>query len=135
MANERKFAGTIIEIDGVVVAKITSFNETNNTSEIETTGSEDVMSGSDILAAQYQAIKLDSTLALEGIAYVGDTGQDDLEIAADTAAIVDLTRKYQDGTGHTYRGYLTNRSVSGSVSDAIYKFSCNFRVNSKSVAV
>lgn len=129
--NERKFAGTIIEIDGVVVAKISSFNQSANTSEIETTGSEDVMPGSDILNAQFQAVKLDSTLSLEGIALIGDTGQDDLRAAADAATIVDLERIYQDGSGHVFTGYLTNFSESGSVQDGVYKFSCNFRVNSK----
>lgn len=131
MSNERKFAGTSIEIDGVVVAKITSFNVSSNTSEIETTGSEDVMPGSDILNAQFQAVKQDSTLALEGIAMIGDTGQDDLRTAAEAASIVELERIYQDGTGHVFTGYLTNFTESGSVQDGVYKFSTGFRVNSK----
>ena len=54
MAGEEiRFAGTVIEVDGDVVAKVTSFTRTFDVQEEDVTGAEDVMDGSLILHTKF----------------------------------------------------------------------------------
>ncbi len=127
---ERLFAGTYIEVDSVVVAKVTNFSNDISIAETEVTGSEDVVGGSSILTQKNVVTKLSETLALEGIAVIGDAGQSDLETAAKAGTQVVLHHHYQDASGTAYTGYFTSFKKGGSVSDAVYKWSGSFRVNS-----
>ena len=128
---ERLFAGTYIEIDAVLVAKVTNFSNDISINETEVTGSEDVVVGSSILTQKNVVTKMSETLALEGIAVIADAGQSDLETAARTGAQAVLHHHYQDASGTAYTGYFTAFKKGGSVSDAVYKWSGSFRVNSE----
>ena len=76
MAGEIKFAGTVIEIDNEVVAKITSFERSVSVSEEDVTGSEDVVVGTDVLHQQFVAVAVGETATVEGIAIEDDAGPD-----------------------------------------------------------
>jgi hypothetical protein len=128
---ERKFAGTIIKIDGVTIAKITDFSFDRSIGETEVTGAEDVMLGSDILEQKYVATKISSTISFGGITYSSDAGQGDLEDAADQGTSIVIRRTYSDATGYDYTGVITSYKFGGSIGDGIYKFSGSMRVNSK----
>ena len=135
MANEVKFAGTVIEIDEVVVAKITSFAKAVAISEADVTGSEDVIAGTDVLQQQFVSIGVGETANLEGIviesATTGpDVGQSDLRDAAESGQNVVLKNTRNTGYGTALTGFFTSYSENGSTS-GVYRFSGAFRVNSK----
>lgn len=133
--SNRRFAGTTIKIDGVSVAKITSWGEDASTAETDVTGAEDVVAGTEILQTKYEPTGISKTVNFAGIEVIGDTGQSDVEGAFGEGTEVVVTRLYNDGTGKDYTGFLTAYNRTGSVSDAVYKFTSTFRVNSEAVAV
>ena len=135
MANEVKFAGTIIEVDDEVVAKVTAFSRNISVSEVEVTGAEDVIPGTDVLQQQFVAIAVGETASIEGIAIESqatgaDTGQSELKDAAESGTVVELKHTRNTGYGLKLTGFFTSYSETGSTTD-VYKFSGAFRVNSK----
>lgn len=134
MAN-RRFAGTTIKIDSVTVAKITSWGEDNSTAETDVTGAEDVVVGTEILQTKMEPTAISSTVNFAGIEVIGDTGQSDVEDAFGEGTQVVITRLYNDGSGYDYTGFLTSYNRTGSIGDAVYKFTSTFRINSKVAVV
>jgi hypothetical protein len=135
MANEVKFADTVIEIDEVVVAKVTAFNRAVSIDEEDVTGSEDVVAGSDVLQKQFVAIAVGETANVEGIAIESadsglDAGQSDLRDAAESGETVVLRHTRATGYGHAFTGFFTSYNESGSTS-SVYRFTGAFRINSK----
>lgn len=126
------FAGTFLEIDGVTVAKITSFQSAIEVSEEQVSGSEDTVgtAPNEIIKEVYKPVSKGETAQTEGIYKTGDQGQSDLEDAAETGLEVQIRHVRQDGKGHLYTGFLTNFQQSGQLS-GIYTFSAQFRVNDK----
>lgn len=133
--SNRRFAGTTIKIDGVSVAKITSWGEDNSTAETDVTGAEDVVVGTEILQTKMEPTAISSTVNFAGIEVIGDTGQSDVEDAFGEGTEVVITRLYNDGTGYDYTGFLTSYNRTGSIGDAVYKFTSTFRINSKVAVV
>ena len=133
MAN-RRFAGTTVKIDSVTVAKITSWGRDSSTAETDVTGSEDVVAGTEILQTKMEPTGISTTINFAGIEVIGDTGQSDVETAFGEGTEVVITQLYNDGTGKDYTGFLTSYNQSGSVGDAVYKFTATFRVNSIAAA-
>jgi hypothetical protein len=134
MAN-RRFAGTTIKIDSVTVAKITSWGEDNSTAETDVTGAEDIVAGTEILQTKMEPTAISSTVNFAGIEVIGDTGQSDVEDAFGEGTQVVITRLYNDGSGYDYTGFLTSYNRTGSIGDAVYKFTSTFRINSKVAVV
>lgn len=135
MFAEVKFAGTIIEVEDEVVAKVTSFSRSLSINEEEVTGAEDVIPGSDILQQQFVSVSMGETASVEGIAIEDasglNAGQSELRDAAETGAIVVLRHTRNTGYGHALTGFFTAYDESGSVS-GVYTFSGTFRVTDKS---
>lgn len=138
MAGEVKFAGTVIEIDNEVVAKVTSFERSVSISEEDVTGSEDVIAGSDVLQQQFVAVAVGETATIEGIAVEDeagpDAGQSALAEAAESGIQVVLKHIRNSGYGKQLTGFFTAYSENGSTS-GVYRFSGTFRVNSKTEIV
>lgn len=133
--SNRRFAGTTIKIDSVAVAKITSWGEDNSTAETDVTGAEDVVVGTEILQTKMEPTAISSTVNFAGIEVIGDTGQSDVEDAFGEGTQVVITRLYNDGSGYDYTGFLTSYNRTGSIGDAVYKFTSTFRINSKVAVV
>lgn len=126
------FAGTFVEIDGVVVAKITSFQSTSEISEEQVSGSEDTVgtAPNKITKEVYKPVSVGQTAQAEGIYKTSDQGQSDLQDAADTGLEVQIRHVRQDGQGHLYTGFFTNYQESGQL-PGIYTWTAQFRVNDK----
>jgi len=138
MAGEIKFAGTVIEIDNEIVAKVTSFERSVSVSEEEVTGSEDVITGTDVLQQQFIATAVGETATLEGIAVEDesgpDSGQSALAEAAESGAQVVLKHTRNSGYGEALTGFFTAYSENGAAG-GVYRFSGSFRVVSKTQIV
>ena len=127
--SEEKFAGFVVSIDDVVVAKITSLTMNSLTiSEADITGSEDVVSGGDILAQKFASIAVNETASVEGIVWVGDAGQSDLKTAAKAGVEVELSAVSAAGNGGSLEGFFTSYQESRGTGD-VAKFTAAFRVN------
>jgi hypothetical protein len=128
------FAGTIIEIDDEVVAKVTSFARSVSISEEDITGSEDVVAGTDVLHQEFTPLAVGETATVEGIAIEDetglDTGQSELRDAAEEGKEVVLKHTRNTDYGHAFTGFFTSYSENASTS-GVYKFSGTFRINSK----
>lgn len=137
--NEVKFAKTQIQIDGEVVAKITSFTRSVEISEEDVTGSEDYIAGTDVLHQQFVSISVGETAEVEGIAIESassglDDGQSDLRDAAESGQSVVMRHVRSTGYGYSMTGFFTSYEESGSTSE-VYKFKGSFRINSKTEIV
>lgn len=135
VANEIKFAKTIIRVKGYTVSKVTSWTKSAETSEENITGSEDYIAGTDVLREQYTSISVGETAELEGIAIEDattgrDDGQSALKEAAESGEIVELRQTNFNGFGETYTGFFTSYEETGSTSE-VYKWSGSFRINTK----
>ena len=131
MAEEEiRFAGTVIEVDNSVVAKVTSFTRTFNIQEEDVTGAEDVMDGSLILHTKFIPVSVGETVNLAGIAIEGDAGQSALREAAENGIEVVLKQTRPTGYGLSMTGYFTGYEESGA-NASVYKFSGTFRVNER----
>ncbi len=131
---EVKFAGTIIEVQDEVVAKVTSFSRSLDIAEEDVTGAEDVIAGTDVLQLQFAAISVGETVDLEGIAIEDasgpDAGQSELKDAAESGAEVVMKHTRNTGYGKQYTGFFTSYEENGDTS-GVYRFSGSFRVNEK----
>lgn len=124
-----KFAGLVVKVDDVVIAKITGLTSPNlNISTADITGSEDVASGGDILQQQLASIMVGETANIEGVVIIGDSGQSDLYSAAKTGATVELEWTGASGNGATLEGIVTSYSETRGSGD-VAKFSGAFHVN------
>lgn len=129
------FAGTVIEIDGVVIGKVTSFKLNYDVSEEEVSGAEDTVgsAGTEITEQLFMATAIGKTASIEGIALddtTGDTGQSDLEDAVEQGDTIVLRQYNQHGIGYRLQGYFTSYAKTGSL-PGVYTFSADFRVNKK----
>ena len=131
----RRFAGTTLKIDTVTIAKITSWGKDSSTAETDVTGSEDIVVGTEMLQTKYEPVAISTTINFGGIEVVGDTGQSDVEDAFGEGTEVVISQMYNDGSGWDYTGFLTSYNQTGSVGDAVYKFTAAFRVNSVAAIV
>ena len=129
MAQALRFAGTRIKVNDEVVAKVTSFSTSFDIEEEDITGSEDVKEGSLILHQQHLPVSMGETISLEGIAIAGDDGQSELKETAKAGEEATLEHTVADGSGTEYTGYFTSYEEEGSVSDGVYTWSGEFRVN------
>lgn len=126
---EEKFAGFVVKVDDVTVAKVTSLTMNNLTiSEEDITGSEDVVSGGDILAKKFAAIAVDETANIDGIVWVGDAGQSALKTAAKQGAVAEVSAVNAQGNGASLEGHFTSYQESRGTG-GVAKFSSAFRVN------
>lgn len=132
---EVKFGGTIIEVNGEVVAKVTSFNRTSSVNEEDITGYEDTIPGSFTLLQEFAAISVNATASLEGIAIESaaeglDDGQSELRDAAEAGLDVTLRHTRNTGHGQVLTGFFTNYEETADTA-SVYKWSGDFRVNKK----
>jgi hypothetical protein len=126
---EEKFAGFVVKVDDVTVAKVTSLTMNNLTiSEADITGSEDVVNGGDILAQKFASLAVNEVANVEGIVWVGDAGQSDLKTAARQGATVEVSAVNAQGNGASLEGFFTGYQESRGTGD-VAKFSSAFRVN------
>lgn len=130
MADEIRFAGTVITVDDEVVAKVTSWTRTFSITEEDVTGAEDVMEGSLILHTKFIPVSVGETVNLAGIAVEGDSGQSQLKEAAENGTEVTLKQVRPTGYGVTMTGYFTGYEETGATA-SVYKFSGTFRVNTR----
>lgn len=133
VVNEIKFAKTVVKVNGYVVAKVTSWTDSAETSEEDITGAEDYIAGTDILREQYTPISVGQTAEMEGIAIEDpnsgrDDGQSALKTAAKSGEIVELIKTNFNGFGYTYSGFFTSYEESASSSE-VYKWKGSFRIN------
>lgn len=135
VAGEVKFAGTSVQVEGEVVAKVTSFSRALKISEEDITGAEDVIPGTDILHTEFTAIAVDETASIEGIAIETaaaglDDGQSELKDAAESGQVVTVRHVKANGYGYSLSGFFTAYEEEGSTSGP-YKYKGDFRINSK----
>lgn len=136
MANEVKFANTVITVQSEVVAKVTNFTKSVSVSEVDVTGAEDVVAGTNILYQQFVPIAVGETASVEGITVEDevsglDVGQSELKDAAESGEVVTIQHTRNTGYGTEYTGFFTSYEESGGV-NGVYTFRGDFRVTSKS---
>ena len=135
MSDEVKFANTIIEVDDVPVAKVTSFSRAVSISEEDVTTVGDEIAGTNVLHQKFVSLAVGETANLEGVASESeadglDTGQSDLRDAAESGEEVVLKHERNTGYGHSFTGFFTSYNESGSTT-GVYRFTGAFRINSK----
>jgi hypothetical protein len=136
---EVKFAGTSVLVEGLVLAKVTAFNNDTSISEEDVTAAENVIPGTDVLHGEFTPIAVNETAAIEGItietSVAGrDIGQSELKDAAEKGKIITIRRVRNTGYGEILNGFFTAYNETGDVS-GVYKFKSTFRVNSKTEIV
>lgn len=136
---EVKFAGTTVLVDGLVLAKVTAFNNDTSISEEDVTAAENIIPGTDVLHGEFTPIAVNETAAIEGItietSIAGrDIGQSELKDAAEKGKIITIRRVRNTGYGEILNGFFTAYNETGDVS-GVYKFKSTFRVNSKTEIV
>lgn len=136
---EVKFAGTTVLVEGLILAKVTAFNNDTSISEEDVTAAENVIPGTDVLHGEFTPIAVNETAAIEGItietSLAGrDVGQSELKDAAEKGKIITIRRVRNTGYGEILNGFFTAYNETGDVS-GVYKFKSTFRVNSKTEIV
>ncbi|TES53679.1 hypothetical protein E2L07_12300 [Halalkalibacterium halodurans] len=130
---EKRFAGTRIEVNGIVVAKITSFTHSLEVEEADVTGLGDVDEGSSVFRQKFIASAIGETAAMEGVVLVDDAGQSELKRVAESGQDAVVKHTDENGNGYELTGFFTTYEEEGSISEGVYTFSGEFRVNEKSV--
>lgn len=127
------FAGAVIEIDSETVGKITSWTKTVSVTEEQVSGSEDTIgtAPNQIIKEKYRPVSQGITASCELIYLPDNTGQNDLETAAEAGTEVALKHTDQNGYGTTLTGFFTNFEKTGSL-DTVYTATADFRSNSES---
>lgn len=132
-------AGTVLQIDGETVAKITALRRSRTLQEEETTGTEDYTGN--LVNEQYLPVSVNDTVEFEYVTMSGagegtpqqlEPGQDDIETAMEAATSVALAWTKPTGYGWTLTGFITGLTEGFSSPKGIYTGSGTFRVNSKS---
>ncbi len=132
---EVKFAGTVVEVDALVVAKVTAFNKDLSVSEEDVTAAENVIAGTDVLHTEFASIAVSETASVEGITIETaagglNAGQSELRNAAEKGKTVTIRHVRNTGYGYLLTGFFTGYNETGDVS-GVYKYKTTFRVNSK----
>jgi len=132
---EVKFAGTTVLVEGLILAKVTTFNNDTNISEEDVTAAENIIAGTDVLRNEYVPIAVNETATIEGITIETSTagrniGQSELKASADKGQMITIRRVRNTGYGDILYGFFTSYSETGDVS-GVYRFKSTFRVNSK----
>lgn len=131
-ANTRRFATCSVSIGAELVGKITQFGRSITVSEEMISGSEDATTGDNAIVEKYVPVSVGQTANTGGVSLTTDAGQSAIEAAAENATEgVVLQFRYADGTGMDYTGFFTNFEENGEVSANVFRFTAQFRVNSK----
>jgi len=130
---EKRFGGTVIKLNGTVVARVSSIRRQNQMTEVDATGAENV-SGA-LTLKQLIPVAIDETVELSGTAMAGsgvrlEPGQSALNAAAVAGTLVTLKVLDAESFGHDYVGYFTSYNEEGSASD-LWRFNGTFRANSR----
>ena len=138
MPNQEIRAGsTVIKIDGVVVARITSVEKTYDMTTADGTGTENVSGG--LVQRQRIPVVVDETYRIGGVLISGEgestpqdlePGQQDLraKMRAGTECTLEWTKP--SGFGEQAVGYISNFTEGFSGVEALHEFSADFLVNS-----
>lgn len=132
---EKKFAGTRVEVNGRVVAKLTSFTHSLEVEEADVTGLGDTVEGGGVFRQKFIAASVGETVAMEGIALLEDDGQTELKRVAELGQEAVIKHTDANGAGYALTGFFTTYEEEGSVSEGVYTFSGEFRVNTKQAVV
>ena len=131
-------AGAILRVDGVVIAKITSFQRTATLAEEDVTGTEDI-SGA-LVNEQFISVSIGTVAEFEGIIKTGEgetvpqelePGQQDARDAMEAGTQVTIDHVMPSGFGWELTGYLTSFRMGFAGAKTVYNFSASLRVNSK----
>lgn len=132
---EKKFVGTRVEVNGRVVAKLTSFTHSLEVEEADVTGLGDTVDGGGVFRQKFIAASVGETVAMEGIALLEDDGQTELKRVAELGQEAVIKHTDANGAGYALTGFFTTYEEEGSVSEGVYTFSGEFRVNTKQAVV
>lgn len=133
MANEKPFAGSVIKIDGVVVARVNSVRRSGTASVADVTGAENV--SGDLAVIQRKTTSREYQLEIAGITLEGsgpielEPGQSALKVAFEAGTEVVLQTLDANGKGHDDTSLITAYNQEAAVGD-VYKFSATLVVNS-----
>ena len=131
-ATVERFAAMSVEIGNDTVGRITQFGASTSVSEEMISGSEDTTTGDNAILEKYIPVSVGKTANLGGVSLLDDDGQDAIEVAADNAtesAILKYRR--EDGSGTDYTGFFTNHEKTGELTANVFRFTAQFRVNTK----
>lgn len=129
--SEKKFAGTRVEVNGQIVAKLTSFTHSLEVEEADVTGLGDTVEGGGVFRQKFIAASVGETVSMEGIALLEDDGQSELKRVSELGQEAVIKHTDASGSGYALTGFFTTYEEEGSVSEGIYTFSGEFRVNTK----
>lgn len=130
-------ANTVIQVDGVTVAKITAFNENHTLSEQDVTGVEDT-SGA-LVIEQFLPVSIGDTIDFEGIVVSGEgetipqdmePGQQDVHDKMSVGQQATVGHEMPSGFGKLFTGYFLTFKRGISSPKGVYTFSASMRVNS-----
>ena len=127
-----RFAAMSIAIGNDTVGRITQFGASISVSEEMISGSEDTTTGDNAILEKYVPVSVGQTANTGGVSLLSDTGQAAVEAAAEdaTEAIV-LKYRREDGSGTDYTGFFTNYEKTGELTANVFRFTAQFRVNTK----
>ncbi|WP_054705374.1 hypothetical protein [Bacillus sp. JCM 19041] len=128
---EKKFAGTRVEVNEKVVAKLTSFTHSLEVEEADVTGLGDTVDGGGVFRQKFIAASVGETVSMEGIALLEDDGQSELKRVSELGQNAVIKHTDAKGSGYALTGFFTAYEEEGSVSEGVYTFSGEFRVNTK----
>ncbi|KQL57405.1 MULTISPECIES: hypothetical protein [Bacillaceae] len=128
---EKKFAGTRVEVNEQVVAKLTSFTHSLEVEEADVTGLGDTVDGGGVFRQKFIAASVGETVSMEGIALLDDDGQSELKRVSELGQEAVIKHTDSTGSGYALTGFFTTYEEEGSVSEGVYTFSGEFRVNTK----
>lgn len=131
-ANVKRFATCSVEIGDDLVGKLTQYGKSTTVSEEMVSGAEDATTADNAILEKYIPVSVGKTANVGGVALKDDVGQSALETAAD-AATENIILKFRnaDGSGEDQTGFFTNFEESGELSANVFRFTGQFRVNSK----
>ena len=128
----QRFATMSVSIGNDTVGRITQFGESITVSEEMISGSEDTTTGDNAILEKYIPVSVGQTANTGGVTLVSDTGQSAIrDAAADATEEVVLELRYADGSGVDYTGFFQNYENSGELTANVWRFTAQFRVNSK----
>lgn len=133
---EKPFAGSVIAIDGTVVAIVNSVARAGTSTFVDVTGAENV--SGELSIVQRKVVSREYSLELGGVIKKGiaadlEVGQTALRDAFESGADVVLQTLDADGWGQDDTSIITALSIQAAVGE-VYRFTCSLVVNS-SVAV
>ena len=133
MANEKPFAGSVIKIDGTVVARVSSVRRAGTANVADVTGAENV--SGDLAVIQRKTTSREYQLEIAGVTISAagpvelEAGQSALKTAFEAGTTVVLQTLDANGKGHDDTSLITAYNQEASVGE-VYKFSATLVVNS-----